>query len=145
MYKRQALAYTREQAQRGLLMIDFDSVLDYCAGICDAGMDSEVLASMCAAVDALGLAEDEAQACRQAICEAFETSFLPAYADIVDELERLRSEAQNNEMGLAMRANGRDYYELLMRRNTGSDMTGEQVRESMEQAYDWLLYTSRCV
>lgn len=136
-----ALAYTREQAQRGLLMIDFDSVLDYCAGICDAGMDSEVLASMCAAVDALGLAEDEAQACRQAICEAFETSFLPAYADIVDELERLRGEAQNNEMGLAMRANGRDYYELLMRMNTGSDMTVEQVRESMEQAYDECLRT----
>lgn len=133
-YVQSALDYTVQQQQDGLLMLDIDSVIDYCEGILEAGTDSAVLDSMCASIEALGLDEAKTQDLTQRLTQAFETSFLPAYQAIHDTMTQLKA-GQNNELGLSALVNGREYYSLLMKQSTGSDKSVDEIRALMEQAF----------
>ncbi|MBS6866166.1 MAG: DUF885 domain-containing protein [Ruthenibacterium sp.] len=133
-YVESALEYTKEQQARGLLMIDFDEVLGYCRGVLESGEDSAVLSAMNGSIDALGLAPEKAEEYKRQLKDAFTTSFLPAYGQMVSVLEELQASGTNNEKGLAAFEHGREYYELLMQASTGSDKTVEEVRTMMERA-----------
>lgn len=132
-YLASAVEYTRAQQEKGLLMIDFESVLDYCAGVLEAGEDSSVLAAMCDSIDALNLAD--AQKYKDELSAAFSESFLAGYQELYDALTEMQS-GFNNEAGLAAFPNGREYYELLLRSESGMDWTVEEMREWLTEAYD---------
>lgn len=134
-YTDAALQYTVEQAEKGLLMIDFDSVLSYCERILDKGEDSSVLVSLCEHIDALPLSKEQKEAYQTQMKEAFQTSFLTAYEAICETLSKLRQESENNEGGLARFANGREYYELLLRQNSGTKRSVKEIRTMMEEAF----------
>ena len=133
-YVQSALDYTVQQQKDGLLMLDIDSVLDYCEGIVEAGTDSAVLASMRESVKALGLDEATTQDLTDRLGQAFEASFLPAYEAICDTMKQLQS-GENNELGLAALPDGKEYYSVLMKKNTGSDKSVEEIRALIEQAF----------
>lgn len=130
-----ALAYTREQANRGLLMTDLDDVADYCAGILEQGENSAVLAAMTENIDALELGAAEKEDYKTRLTAAFTESFLPAYQAISDTMAELKESGKNNTGGLASLEHGKEYYALLLQQSVGSEKSVEEVRALMESAY----------
>ena len=134
-YVDSALDYTREQAERGLLMVDAQSVAEYCQGIASQGEQSAILTSMLEGVDGLGLPEEKASACRQQLTDAFVTSFIPAYQAIAETMTQLDQSGKNNQEGLARFPKGKEYYELLLQKSIGSNKTPQEIWDMMDQAY----------
>lgn len=88
-----------------------------------------VLRAMNGSIDALGLAPEKAEEYKRQLKDAFTSSFLPAYEQMVSVLEELQASGANNEEGLAAFKHGREYYELLMQAATGSGKTVEEVQQ----------------
>lgn len=134
-YVDSALEYTKQQADRGLLMVDFDEVISYCNSVLESGENSAVLASMCSNIDALGLNDAAASEYKAQLREAFVSCFLPSYENILAVMQQLQTAGVNNEQGLAHFEHGQEYYELLLQSSVGSNKTVEEVRTMMQNAY----------
>lgn len=135
-YVDSALDYTKTQAEKGLLMTDIDSVVEYCQTIVDKGEESSILSSMLESVDALDL--KKAESYKEKITEAFTSSFIPAYENIISTMNSLKS--QNNEEGYASFENGKEYYEILLQYYTGTSMSASELKTYMEDAFDDHIY-----
>ena len=132
-YVESIIDYTEKQAELGLLMVDQQEVIDYCSGIVKAGKDSAILKSMFHSIDVLDL--DQAQAYKDDLTKAFQSSFLPAYQMMIDCMQDLKDEKNNTE-GLAAFPHGKEYYTLLLQQNIGSMKSVEDVKKMMEDCFD---------
>lgn len=132
-YVRGVIDYTKEQEKRGLLMIDIDEVTSYCQKVLDKGEESSVLTAMYESIDALGLDAAAATSYKDQLKDAFVNSFIPAYSDIIDAMNTFKS-GTNNEEGYAKFQYGKEYYELLLQKNSGSEKSVEEIREMIQQA-----------
>lgn len=130
-YVESALDYTEKQEEKGLLMLDLDSVIQYCDSILKKGEDSSILQSMSDSVDKLGLDAETADSYKKQLKTAFCESVLPAYEAIRDAMTAYQT-GTNNEEGLAAFAHGKEYFEILLKQNIGSDQSVEEIREWME-------------
>lgn len=130
-YMEGAISYTKTQAEKGLLMVDIDSVKSYCDGIIKKGENSAVLTSMKESIDELGLDEQSANTYKEQLTQAFVESFLPAYQDISDLMKEL-SKGTNNEEGLAKFKHGKEYFELLFQQNIGSEKSISEVKKMLQ-------------
>lgn len=128
------ITYTKEQEKRGLLMIDADSVHDYCKGVLDSGENSAVLRSMNENIDALNLPKEKADEYKKQLKKAFVTSFIPAYQDITNLMTEVKK-GKNNEEGLAKFKYGKEYYTLLLQQSIGSLKSVEEVEDLMIDGY----------
>ena len=135
-YVDSALEYTRTQEEKGLLMLDLDSVISYCEGIVESGEDSAVLQAMNDSIAALELGEEKTAQYQEQLRTAFSDSFLSAYQDILDTMRELQSSGENNEQGLAQFEYGKEYYALLLQQSIGSNKTPEEVKAMMEEAFN---------
>lgn len=131
-----ALEYTKKQEEKGLLMVDFDSVIDYCNGILEKGENSSILSSMKDSIAALNLGEEKTEQYTSQLQEAFRSSFLPAYEAIRSTMQQLKETGTNNTEGLAKFEHGKEYFELLLQQNIGSNKSVDEIRRMMENAYD---------
>lgn len=133
-YITSTLTYTKEQAKKGLLMTDMDSVKKYCEGIIKKGDKSAVLTSMNESIDALKLDAKKSEDYKKQLKEAFTSSFLPAYQDIYDTMKEI--ENKNNTEGLAKFEHGKEYYELLLQSSIGSNKSTDEIKTMMDQSYE---------
>ncbi len=134
------LEYTKQQEERGLLMLDLDSIIAHCDRILQSGENSAILASVNDSIDGLSLPAETAAAYKSQAKEAFASSFLPAFENIRSVMEAFRQNGKNHTGGLAELEHGRAYYELLLKQSIGSDKSVEEVRTMMEEAFDQHLY-----
>lgn len=132
-YVNGAIEYTKKQEEMGLLMIDIDEVLNYCQNIIDTAQDSAVLSAMKETIQSLGLSNEVDYIAQ--LEDAFYNSFIPAYENIIAMLNEFSQSAQNNEQGLASFENGKEYFEILIKQNTGLDKDPLEIKEMMEDAY----------
>ncbi len=126
-----ALEYTKIQEEKGLLMLDLDSVIEYCESILEKGEDSSILQSMNETIDALDLEPGKADAYKKELKTAFIESVIPAYEEIKKVMIEFQS-GTNNEEGLAAFEYGKEYFETILKQNVGSDKSVEDVRNMME-------------
>lgn len=131
-YVDSALEYTKKQEEKGLLMLDLDSIIQHCDQILEKGTDSSVLSSMQEKVEALKLDESLTKDYQKQLEEAFTSSFLPAYQAMKDTMETFQTSGTNNSEGLAKFENGKEYYELLLQQNIGSTKSVEEIRSMLE-------------
>lgn len=134
-YMSGAISYTKTQAEKGLLMVDIDSVKKYCDGIIEKGETSAVLTSMNENIDALKLGKEAADTYKEQLKEAFTSSFLPAYKNISNLMIELKK-GTNNEEGYAKFKDGKAYYELLLQQSIGSDKSVEEVKAMLKKDID---------
>lgn len=146
-----AISYTKTQAEKGLLMVDIDSVKKYCDGIIEKGETSAVLASMNENIDALNLSKEAADTYKEQLKEAFTSSFLPAYKNISNLMSELKK-GTNNEEGYAKFEHGKAYYELLLQANIGSEKSVEAIKTMLQsdikdriQKFQKLVYSNPTV
>lgn len=133
-YTQSAIDYTYIQNEKGYLCLDFDSILSYCEKILDKGLESSVLKGLQDQVDALDLDSNQTKAYKQELEQAFSDSYLQAYQLIKTAMSDLKQNGNNHPNGLASFDVGKEYYSLLMKNNTGSDMEVIEVEDLMDTA-----------
>ncbi|WP_303970789.1 DUF885 domain-containing protein [Faecalicoccus pleomorphus] len=133
-YTQSAIDYTYTQNEKGYLCLDFDSILSYCEKILDKGLESSVLKGLQDQVDALDLDSNQTKAYKQELEQAFKDSYLKAYELIKAAMLDLKQNGNNHPNGLASFDVGKEYYSLLMKNNTGSDMEVIEVEDLMDTA-----------
>lgn len=133
-YTQSAIDYTYIQNEKGYLCLDFDSILSYCEKILDKGLESSVLKGLQDQVDALDLDSNQTKAYKQELEQAFSDSYLQAYQLIKTAMSDLKQSGNNHPNGLASFDVGKEYYSLLMKNNTGSDMEVIEVEDLMDTA-----------
>lgn len=133
-YTQSAIDYTYIQNEKGYLCLDFDSILSYCEKILDKGLESSVLKGLQDQVDALDLDINQTKAYKQELEQAFSDSYLQAYQLIKTAMSDLKQSGNNHPNGLASFDVGKEYYSLLMKNNTGSDMEVIEVEDLMDTA-----------
>lgn len=127
------LEFTNEQAKQGYLMIDIESVTEYCDAIVKSGKNNSTLTTMKDNIDSLNLSNGDLY--KQQLEDAFMNSFIPAYENISLTLKSLKA-YENNTEGLASLENGKDYYAHLMQSKIGSNKSVSEVKNMLEEASD---------
>lgn len=135
-YVDSALDYTKRQEEKGLLMLDLESIIEHCDGILENRENSAVLASIYARLDALGLSAEQTQAYKEELKAAFDESFIPAYEDIRAAMIEFQTDGDNHIEGLAQFEHGKEYYELLFQAGIGSDRSIDEIEEWMTQEFE---------
>ncbi len=126
------LEYTKKQAENGTLMIGIDDVTERCQEIVDAGMEGSTLKSMKAHIDELDLDSAAKENYKKQVEEAYRTSFLPGYENVITTLKAL-DESKNHHSGMASLENGKEFYELLFQQATGTTTSIEEVKKQLEE------------
>ena len=139
-YVESVLEYTKKQEENGLLMLDLESIIEYCDSILQPGENSAILASMNTSVEQLSLNTEKTEEYKRQLKEAFSSSFLPAFQSIRSTMETFQQTGRNNTEGLAKFKYGKEYYELLLKYSIGSNKSVEDIRDMMEEAFSEHLY-----
>ena len=97
------------------------------------GDQSAVLEAMKKSIDNLSL--EKGTEYKKQLSQAFKDSFIPAYEDIRDTMKSFKSGTNNTE-GYAKFKNGKEYYELLLQKNIGSNKSVSDIQSMMTKAYN---------
>lgn len=124
------------QVDDGTLMIDCDSVIDTAKQYADAGEEGSTLKSILENIsEVAGLSDEDIQTYQTQAKEAYVTSFVPAYEDIVQTVTNLK-DVKQVEGGLASVEDGKAYYEVLVRDALGSSKSVEDIRQMLISQYN---------
>jgi len=129
-YLDSSAAFLKEQEAHGTLMIDTDEVRTYCEGVVETGMNSSTLVSMKENIDGVAISDNLKETYKKQIEEAFETSYIPAYENVIAVLDSL-DESKNNKGGLATISGGKEAYEVMFRDATGTSKSIGEVQEML--------------
>lgn len=132
-YVEDALDYSKEQAERGMLRLDLDTVKATCQSIIDSKDDSPITAELDDEVDALMLEDKTAEKYKEQIRSAMEKSFFPSYEKIITGLEALKDDIGDIQ-GMAAYDNGKDYYEILLKYYTGTNQGASEINTNIYKA-----------
>lgn len=131
-YMDQVLDYTRQQQEKGLLMVSFDDILEYCQTCIDAGTNSGTLQSLKNNIASVGLDADKTAQYQQQAEESYRTNILPIFQTSMDTLNELKG-GKNNTQGLCYLPNGKEYYENLFAAKTGSQRSISETTALLEK------------
>lgn len=130
-YMESNLAYTDKQLLENTTTINIDEVISRCQEVVDAGMEGSTLSSMKKHVDEMDLSADAKAKYKKELEEAYRTSFLPAYEKVINYMKKL-DKGKNHTGGLATLDNGKEFYEILFRKATGSDDSVKEIKKRLE-------------
>ena len=125
------IKFEREKADAGLFMADYalDTVLEQCRAFLDMGDGNYLYSTFADRIgDVKKLTKEEKSSYIQDNALAVSDYVFPAYEKLISSLEELRGSGEN-EKGLVNLPDGADYYELVVRRSTGSDRSVEEMED----------------
>lgn len=136
------IAYTKEQEKQGLMMIDFDTVIQDCKTVLEAGTNSSSLLDFQEKIASLNLEKEKTSQYQKQIKDAYTTYLIPAYQTMVDALTELKN-GSNSSQGLSSLKNGKEYYELIFQQKTGSERSIEETKELLENQFQDLVFQAQ--
>ena len=125
------IKFEREKADAGLFMADYalDTVLEQCRAFLDMGDGNYLYSTFADRVkDVNELTKEEKSDSIQDNALAVSDCVFPAYEKLISSLEELRGSGEN-EKGLVNLPDGAGYYELVVRRATGSERSVEEMED----------------
>lgn len=125
------IKFEREKADAGLFMADYalDTVLEQCRAFLEMGDGNYLYSTFADRVkDVNELTKEEKSDYIQDNALAVSDCVFPAYEKLISSLEELRGSGEN-EKGLVNLPDGADYYELVVRRATGSERSVEEMED----------------
>ena len=125
------IKFEREKADAGLFMADYalDTVLEQCRAFLDMGDGNYLYSTFADRIeDVEELTKEEKSDYIQDNALAVSDCVFPAYENLISSLEELRGSGEN-EKGLVNLPDGADYYELVVRRATGSERSVEEMED----------------
>ena len=125
------IKFEREKADAGLFMADYalDTVLEQCRAFLDMGDGNYLYSTFADRVEDIDeLTKEEKSDYIQDNALVVSDCVFPAYEKLISSLEELRGSGEN-EKGLVNLPDGADYYELVVRRSTGSERSVEEMED----------------
>ena len=132
-YTNDIMEHTRTQAEKGLLSFNYEEVISSLDTTIASQENSTVYQSLSAQVDALKLSDEKAEKYKTQICEALDKDFYPCFTTMKTGLEELKDQVQPYT-GLANKENGKKYYEMILRSNTGTEKSPTAIRRELASA-----------
>ena len=133
LYLDSVFLYEKEKALAGLFMnsVSLDKVVTACEefATCDVITEHMLLSSFKERVSQLSLSSKEMQKYMQENQELLQHTVFPAYLSFADKLTSLSVYCNNSYWGLHSFENGKDYYQALLKRNTGSYRSIADIKE----------------
>jgi uncharacterized protein (DUF885 family) len=127
-------AFEKEKSNAGLFMSDkvADNILDQCNTFIANKEDNYLIEIFNDKIDSFkGLSALEIRTYKAANKEAVLNSIIPAYELLINTLTGLKGTG-TNDGGLSHFEKGKDYYEYLLRANTGSSRSVEELKEMLD-------------
>ena len=128
------LAFQSEKTEAGMGFPDFEleKIIDQCHEFTKDADNNYLLTSFNDRVDAIKELTDKEKAdYKKTNEELIKNSIIPLYNQFADELEAFKGKA-TVEGGLCRYTDGCDYYEALVRKETSSDKSVEEIQELLE-------------
>ena len=125
------IKFEREKAEEGLFMADYalDTVLEQCRAFLDMGDGNYLYSTFADRIkDVKELTEDEKSDYIQDNALAVSDYIYPAYEKLAAAMEELRGSGKN-EKGLCYLPEGKDYYEITVEQQTGSNRSIEEMED----------------
>lgn len=126
--------FEQEKSKEGLFMSDFaaDTVIKSCRTFTENPDENYLLDTFNTRLNAMsGLSEEKKQKYKKLNESLVKTTVIPAYETLADTLTDLKNTG-TNDAGLCQYENGKSYYKYLVRCNTGSDKTIEELQKITE-------------
>lgn len=137
-YLDSAIEYTRQQAEKGIeqSQATMDSILEQCQRFYDTLGDSEVEKALCDQVDAASYLTDEQKAdYKQLIGYQTDQSLMAGYKDVIDYFTE-RRDLTTSTGCTADSAEGKEYYEVLLKDQTSTSMTPSECKDYLQSFID---------
>ncbi len=128
-----AIDYTKKQADKKTLMFDYDTTAKFCRNVVDTKKNSAVTAELMKDIDGLKLSKEKTAQYKKQVTEALNKSFFPAFQTIQDELKPL-SKKTRKVTGLTALPDGKEYYEVLAEQATGTIDTPDEICANLQEA-----------
>lgn len=123
--------FEKEKSKAGLFMSDTaaDQVMEQCTAFMEMGESNYLISTFVERIKQVKeLNESEKSAYIQENALALNSYVLPAYGKLKAEVQALKGTGEN-EQGLCYLPNGTAYYEQVVRAETGSDRTVEEMED----------------
>lgn len=127
------LEYEAQKAEAGLFMSDttLQRILEQCRGFLDSGEENYLSALFREKLEGFqGLTDDERRVYQEQQDTLLQEEVFPAYQALIQGLSRLEGSGRN-PYGLCYFSGGRDYYQYLIRSQTGVYSSVEDLRDRM--------------
>lgn len=134
-YFSQILAFEQRKAKAGLFMSDFacDTIIAQCETFIENPEEHYLIQTFDRKTEQVeGLTEEELESYQSENRALVKEHVLPAYRMLADGLTRLMGSGKN-EMGLCYLPQGKEYYEYLVRHNTGSSRSVEEIQRMVSE------------
>lgn len=135
------IVFEQKKSEAGLFMSDAvaDEIIDQCEEFIADPEHNYMIDVFNDKIDAFeGITEEEREEYRRRNTEAITTDVMNAFGTLIDGLTELKGSG-TNELGLCYYDDGKEYYEYLVRTDTGSAMSVEEIKEQTED------YIDRCL
>lgn len=134
-FVQEGLEFSQKQAENKTFSIDMDEALKSCETVLKNKKDSAITKELFLEVDGLDMEESEKQKAKDEIEQALNEYFFPAFETIQTGLKAL--EDQNRPLvGLASLKNGKEYFSLLLKSQSGTEEDIEDLRDEIRTAMD---------
>ncbi len=133
-YFKEICAFERDKSAAGLFMSDevADSILDQCREFINNKENNYLIDIFNQKIaDYEGLTKKERKAYQAANKDAVLNKVIPAYELLMDTLKELKGTGTNKE-GLSHYEKGKEYYEYLIKVNTGSSRSIPELKKMLE-------------
>lgn len=129
-YFESIIAFEQAKSEKGLFMASYsaDDIIDECNAFIKMGDDNYLYSSFTERLDAMKLDKADYDDYVKRNRENIKEYIYPSYKKLADSLKALRTTGKNNN-GLCYLPDGRDYYELVVKRETGSSRTVNELKE----------------
>lgn len=125
------IGFEKEKVKAGLFMPDFavDGIVEQCAQFIENPEENYMIEVFNDKIDEFeGLSEEQKEAYKEQNKEIILTEVIPAYENLMTELEALRGSG-TNDLGICYYEDGTRYYEYLIRTRIGSDASVPELKE----------------
>ena len=134
-YTKEAIDYSKEQANRNLLSFDYDTVLEDCQQFLNTQNTSAIKKNLNKEVEALHLKENKKNEYKKEIENSLDTYLYPSYKTIINELKKLKKDVQPLQ-GLANYKNGKNFYVNSIQEAIGTKNTISKIEQDLEQGIE---------
>lgn len=126
--------YEKEKSKKGLFMSDFavNDIVNQCNEFISNPEENYLISTFNSKINELNnISEDEKKEFIKQNKDAVINSVIPAYQKLINALEKLKGTG-TNDGGLCNFPDGKKYYKYLVKSNTGSDKSINEIKKLLE-------------
>ena len=136
-YFQEILVFEEQKSAKGLFMNDrtLDSILSGCKSFISQPEQNYLISTFAGRLQTLNLTPEEQKVLVEANKEAVLKQVIPAYQSLIDGLSILKGSGKNKK-GLCGLKKGKQYYEYLVQKKTGSNRSISEISRMLDKTME---------